>query len=195
MLESAATARAANIVNRDRASKDKKKVVLENLVQATPCCLAIFVDRGFGQKRAKVQRLAMLYVAGLDDREALSYAWRMSRNPEVQLTVVRLVWDNPIDQFDETDEQCLTSFVRQTMDTPWVKYMEKTVKNEKETVTLLNKVANKDFDLFIIGRGNGRKMSLAQTEDPVLEEPALGPLGDTLSDLNSAAKTSILILQ
>ncbi|CAL0322804.1 unnamed protein product [Lupinus luteus] len=191
----AATARAANIVNRDRASKDKKKVVLENLVEGTPCCLAIFVDRGFGQKRAKVQKLAMLYVAGLDDREALSYAWRMSRNPEAQLTVVRLVWDNPNDQFDETDEQCLTSFVRQTLDTPWVKYMEKTVKNEKETVTLLNKVANKGFDLFIIGRGNGRKMSLAQTEDPVLEEPALGPLGDTLSDLNSAAKTSILILQ
>lgn len=153
------------------------------------------MDRGFGQKRAKEQRLAMFYIGGADDREALSYAWRMSRNPEVQLTVVRLVWNNPNDEFDETDEEYLRLFVQQTMDTPWVRYMEKVVKDEKETVILLNKVGNKGFDLFIIGRGHGRKMSLAQTVDPVLEEPALGPLGDTLSDLNSAAETSILILQ
>ncbi|KAJ1376555.1 hypothetical protein SESBI_49827 [Sesbania bispinosa] len=62
-------------------------------------------------------------------------------------------------------------------------------------MTLLNKIGNKGIDLYVIGRGHGRKMSLAQTVDPVLEESALGPLGDALTDLNSAAKTSILILQ
>ncbi|XP_061343336.1 cation/H(+) antiporter 15-like [Gastrolobium bilobum] len=190
-----ATARAVNIINRDNSSRDKKKVVLEHLVKETPCCLAIFVDRGFGQKRAKEQRLAMFYVGGADDREALSYAWRMSRNQEVQLTVVRLVWDNPEDEFDEMDKEYINEFVQQTVDTPRLKYLEKVVKDEKETVMLLNKMGNKGFDLYIVGRGHGRKMSLAQTLEPVLEEPALGPLGDALSDLNSAAKTSILILQ
>ena len=191
-----ATARAVNIINRDHASKDEKRIVLENLVKETPCCLAIFVDRDFGGERSsKEKKIAMIYIGGVDDREALSYAWRMSRNMEVQLTVVRLVWDNPEDGFDETDKAYLRMFVHQTMDTPTVRYLEKTVKDEKETVRLLNRIGNKGFDLYIIGRGHGRKMSLAQTLDPVLDEPVLGPLGDTLTDLNSAAKTSILIFQ
>ncbi|XP_028761229.1 cation/H(+) antiporter 15-like [Neltuma alba] len=92
-----ATARAANIVNRESSSKDEKKVVLENLVKETPCCLGIFIDRGLGQKRGKEQKLAMFYVGGADDREALSYAWRMCRSPNTKLTVVRIIWDNPSD--------------------------------------------------------------------------------------------------
>ncbi|KAK7396150.1 hypothetical protein VNO78_16951 [Psophocarpus tetragonolobus] len=187
----AATARAVNIINRDHASKDEKKVVLESLVKNAPCCVAILVDREMNQKRSKEQRVAMLYIAGADDREALSYAWRMSRSVEVKLTVVRLVWESPNDEFDETDKEFIKGFVQQTR----VRYLEKVVKDEKETVKLLNKIGNKGFDLFVVGRGHGRKMSLAQTVDPVLEEPVLGPLGDTLSDLNSAADTSILIFQ
>lgn len=166
-------------------------------MKEAPCCLAIFVDREFsgGQQHSKEMRIAMFYIGGADDREALSYAWRMSRNMEVQLTVVRLVWDNPEDRFDERDREYLKVFVHQTIDTPTVRYLEKVVKDEKETVRLLNRIGNKGFDLYIIGRGHGMKMSLAQTVDPVLDEPVLGPLGDTLSDLNSAANTSILIFQ
>lgn len=192
-----ATARAVNIINRDCANRDEKKVVLENLVKEARCCLAIFVDRGFSQKHSKDKKItiAMIYVGGVDDREALSYAWRMSRNMDVQLTVVRLVWDNPDDEFDRTDKQYLRGFVQQTMDTPTVRYLEKVVKDEKETVSLLNKIGSKGFDLYVVGRGQGRKMALAQTVDPVLEEPALGPLGDALTDLNSTAETSILIFQ
>ncbi|KAK7286558.1 hypothetical protein RJT34_21632 [Clitoria ternatea] len=191
----AATARAVNIINRDFASRDEKKVVLENLVKEAPCCLAIFVDRGLHQKNSKEQRIAMFYIAGADDREALAYAWRMSMSNEVQLMVVRLFWDNPNDEFGETDKEFITEFVSRTADMPRVRYLEKTVRDEKETVRLLNKIGKKGFDLYLVGRGHGRKMSLAQTVDPVLEEPALGPLGDALTDLNSAAKTSILIFQ
>ncbi|XP_020211188.1 cation/H(+) antiporter 15 [Cajanus cajan] len=191
----AATARAVNIINRDHASKDEKKVVLESLVRDAPCSVAIFVDRGFSRKRSKEQRVAMFYIAGADDREALCYAWRMCKSPEVKLTVVRLVWDNPNDEFDEKDKEFIKGFVQQTGDMVRVRYLEKVVRDEKETVRLLNKIGNKGFDLYVVGRGHGRKMSLAQTVDPVLEEPALGPLGDALTDLNSAAETSILIFQ
>lgn len=119
----------------------------------------------------------------------------MSRNAEVQLTVVRLVWNDTNSEFDDTDKEYIRLFVHQTQGMPWVRYLEKEVTDERETVSLLNKIGSKGFNLFLIGRGYGRKMSLAQTEEVVLEEPALGPLGDTLADLNSAAETSILVLQ
>lgn len=192
------TARAANIVNRDCSNKDPKKEVLENLVKDPPCCLGIFIDRGLGKnnKRGKEMKLAMFYVGGADDREALSYAWRMCRSQDAKLTVIRLVWDNPSDAFDQTDGEYIKMFRFQTRDKgESVRYLEKTVKDEKETVTLLNKIGSKGFDLYIVGRGQGRKMSMAQVVDPVLDDAALGPLGDTLADLNSAAETSILILQ
>ncbi|KAK4272331.1 hypothetical protein QN277_020902 [Acacia crassicarpa] len=192
----AATARAANIVNRESSSKDEKKVVLENLVKEPPCCLGIFIDRGFGQKRGKEQKLAMFYVGGADDREALSYAWRMCRSADTKLTVIRIVWENPSDEFDQTDEEYLKLLIFETRDVGGsVKYLEKVVKDEKETLALLNSMGDNGYDLYIAGRGQGRRMSLAQTLDPVLEEPALGPLGDALADLNSAAETSILIMQ
>lgn len=190
----AATARAVNIINRDQASKDEKKVVLENLVRDAPCCVAIFVDRGLSGHN-KEQHVAMFYISGADDREALSYAWRMSRRQEVKLTVVRLVWENPNDEFDEKDKEFIRGFVGQAREMGRVRYLEKKVRDEKETVKVLDKIGNKGFDLYVVGRGHGRKMSLAQTLDPVLEEPALGPLGDALTDLNSAAQTSILIFQ
>ncbi|CAJ1921236.1 unnamed protein product [Sphenostylis stenocarpa] len=191
----AATARAVNIINRDHARKDEKKVVSENLVRDASCCVAIFVDRGVNHKRSKELRVAMFYVAGADDREALSYAWRMTRSSEVNLTLVRLVWENPNDEFDEADKEFIKGFKQQMGDSPRVRYLEKVVRDERETVKLLDKIGNKGFDLYVLGRGHGRKMSLAQTVDPVLEEPVLGPLGDALTDLNSAAKTSILIFQ
>jgi len=191
----AATARAVNIINRDHASKDEKKVVLESLAKNAPCCLAILVDRGLSGKRSKELRVAMFYVGGADDREALSYAWRMTRSSDVNLTVVRLVWENPNDEFDEMDKEFIKGFMKQMGDSTKVRYLEKVVRDEKKTVKLLNKIGKKGFDLFVVGRGHGRKMSLAQTVDPVLEEAVLGPLGDALTDLNSAAETSILIFQ
>ena len=133
--------------------------------------------------------MAMFYISGADDREALSYAWRMSRRQEVKLTVVRLVWENPNDEFDEKDKEFIRGFVGQAREMGRVRYLEKKVRDEKETVKVLDKIGNKGFDLYVVGRGHGRKMSLAQTLDPVLEEPALGPLGDALTDLNSAAQT------
>ncbi|KAF7801461.1 cation/H(+) antiporter 15-like [Senna tora] len=191
-----ATARAANIVNRECSNMNRTKVVIENLVQEPPCCLGIFIDRGLGQKQGKEIKIAMFYVGGADDREALAYAWRMCRSQDTELTVVRLVWDNPSDAFDQTDEEYIRLFRFQTRDKgDLVKYMEAVVRDEKETIALLNKIGNLGFDLYVVGRGQGRRMSLAQTLDPVLEEPALGPLGDTLADLNSAAETSILILE
>ncbi|KAI4350343.1 hypothetical protein L6164_004807 [Bauhinia variegata] len=182
------------MVNRDTSNRDEKRVVLENLVNDTPCCSGILVDRGFGQKLEKEQRLAMFYIGGPDDREALSYAWRMSRNLDVQLTVVRLIWDNPNAKYDETDDGYLRCFRNQNLDIASVRYLERIVKDESETVALLNKMGAQGFDLSIIGRGHGR-VALAQTLDPVLEEPALSPLGDALADLNTAAETSILIIQ
>lgn len=193
----AATARATNIVNRESSNKDEKKRVLENLAKEPPCCLGIFIDRGFNKKRGKDINIAMFYISGADDREALTYAWRMCKSENTKLTVVRIIWDDPSDEFDQSDYEYLELFRFQTRGMGGsVRYIERVVTNEKETVVLLNSVGdNGNYDLYIAGRGHGRKMSLAQTLDPVLDEPVLGPLGDTLADLNSAAESSILILQ
>ncbi|KAL3584350.1 hypothetical protein D5086_015411 [Populus alba] len=71
--------------------------VLENAT----CSVGLLVDRGLGSimqtgparnsSSSKGHRIAMIFIGGPDDREALAYAWRMAGHPEISLAVLRFL--------------------------------------------------------------------------------------------------------
>jgi len=71
--------------------------VLENAT----CSVGLLVDRGLGSimqtgparnsSGSKGHRIAMIFIGGPDDREALAYAWRMAGHPGISLTVLRFL--------------------------------------------------------------------------------------------------------
>ncbi|XVF73575.1 hypothetical protein PTKIN_Ptkin12aG0213000 [Pterospermum kingtungense] len=75
------------------------KQVCENLLEDAPCSIGILVDRGLTRHlpleshhdRMRKCRIAMIFVQGPDDREALAYARRMAGHPGVVVTVLRFV--------------------------------------------------------------------------------------------------------
>ncbi|KAL7212614.1 hypothetical protein ACSBR2_015324 [Camellia fascicularis] len=72
------------------------KDVNDNVLLNSPCSVGILVDRGFGSlteidAEAMMRHIAMLYIGGPDDREALCYARKMAGHPNITLTVVRFV--------------------------------------------------------------------------------------------------------
>ena len=75
------------------------KQVSENLLANATCSIGILVDRGLTRHRPlesqhdriRKRRIAMLFVQGPDDQEALAYARRMAGNPGVILTVVSFI--------------------------------------------------------------------------------------------------------
>ncbi|KAF2284443.1 hypothetical protein GH714_021900 [Hevea brasiliensis] len=62
------------------------RMVNQNVLANSPCSVGILVDRGLsGSTRLATNQIshnvAVLFFGGPDDREALSYAWRMSEQP------------------------------------------------------------------------------------------------------------------
>ncbi|KAG5241903.1 cation/H(+) antiporter [Salix suchowensis] len=190
------------------------RMVNQNVLASAPCTVGILVDRGLsGSTRLSsnqaTHHVAVLYFGGPDDREALSYAWRMSGHPAINLTVMRFIpgedakaLENPGVLTVETenlkekqlDEDYVNEFRIQTAHNSSVLYNEIVVNNGEETVTAIRSMDN-HHDLFIVGRGQGMLSPLTAGLTDWSECPELGAIGDLLASSDFAATVSVLVLQ
>lgn len=80
------------------------RLVNQNVLANAPCSVGILVDRGLNgsnrvaSNKATHYNIITLFFGGQDDREALSYAWRMSEHPGVSLTVMRFIDRESVEQ-------------------------------------------------------------------------------------------------
>ncbi|KMS95991.1 hypothetical protein BVRB_003070 [Beta vulgaris subsp. vulgaris] len=152
--------------------------VNQNVLDMAPCSVALLVDRGLRMlslsstsehslgdsgRSCEDVHIAMVYLGGPDDREALSYAWRMVGHSYVNLTVIRflegnhvmdVVIDFPIDYEKEKqmDDEFLLNFQEETCYDASISYLENVVNNGEEIIELLRDM-NLDINLYIVGRG------------------------------------------
>ncbi|XVF22914.1 hypothetical protein REPUB_Repub12eG0211900 [Reevesia pubescens] len=204
------------------------KQVTENLLANAPCSIGILVDRGLTRHlhlesehdRIRKFRIAMLFVQGPDDREALAYAWRMASNPGVILTVVRFIPGKDLqDQLEDSkigddddadsgvfsamfekekeillDDDYLNEFRFRTMNDKSIAYMEKPVNSGDEIVSTIRS-AYYDFDLYIVGRGYGMQSPLTLGLSEWSDCPELGVIGETLVAVDFLPSASVLVMQ
>ncbi|XP_057950232.1 cation/H(+) antiporter 15-like [Malania oleifera] len=187
-----------------------------NVLGNAPCSVGIFLDRGFGVQSSKVMRIAMLFFGGPDDREALTYAWRMMGTHGISLTVVRFVPGEDAAEVEvldipnkghgiltiltynecqkQLDDQFLNDFRLQTVRDEMVLYSELVSNNGEETVSLI-KTMDHDYDLYIVGKGDKVVSPLTAGLNDWSECPELGPVGDLLVSSDCAEKVSVLVVQ
>ncbi|KAF3452658.1 hypothetical protein FNV43_RR03091 [Rhamnella rubrinervis] len=197
--------------------RDVNKNVLDN----AQCSVAVFVDRGLttlqqmDSSHGGIRRhFYMLFIGGADDRDALAYAWRMSKVPRTNLTVIRFlpgddVIDQPIDNDngDEDNEEILNADNEKPVDDDYIKqfiaksrncenveFVEKIVSNGDEIVKEVGGLEEKG-DLYIVGRGKKRLSPLTAGLSELTDCPELGPLGDILVTSSFMAESSVLIVQ
>ena len=199
------------------------KHVNQNLLASAPCSIGLLVDRGLtstfsreSQNGKRECRIAMLFIEGPDDREALAYAWRMAGTPRLIVTVVRFLpgkdvselTDN-VEEDDESgiftamferekqkqlDDDYLNEFSFRTMHDQSIAYIEKQVNSGDQIVSTISSVYN-DFDLYVVGRGHGRTSPLTSGLSNWSDCPELGPLGETLVLTDFESPASILVVQ
>ncbi|RZS24953.1 hypothetical protein BHM03_00058085 [Ensete ventricosum] len=58
-----------------------------NVLRYTPCSVAILVDHGISDCGKLLQHVAVYFLGGADDREALAYGSRMAKRAAIRLTV------------------------------------------------------------------------------------------------------------
>ncbi|GAB4833801.1 hypothetical protein Ancab_032050 [Ancistrocladus abbreviatus] len=220
--------------------------VNQNVFASGPCSVGLLVDRGIGmlglsqvssssiacniggdagssarsannRSSRREVRIAMVYVGGPDDREALSYAWRMAAHPFVTLTVFRLlVGENAMDvdvidfpgdddvgiltimtqseREKERDEVFLDMFRQRTENDESIIYTEKVSNSGEETVNLLREMENY-YDLYVVGRGQSVLSPLTVGLAEWSECPELGAIGDVLVTSDFASHASVLVVQ
>ncbi|XP_038724197.1 cation/H(+) antiporter 28 [Tripterygium wilfordii] len=192
------------------------RYVNRKVLRNAPCSVGILVDRGFGMI-GKISRsqvclvVAVIFIGGRDDREALTYASRVARHPGVKLTVIRFLLDtnpenasrratgfriNVAEQELEMklDDECFAEFYERQVAGGHVAYMEKHLANSAETYSTLRSLEGQ-YALIIVGLGGRVNSVLTVGMNDWQQCPELGPVGDVLSGPNFSVRTSVLIIQ
>ncbi|KAF5746339.1 Cation proton exchanger [Tripterygium wilfordii] len=185
----------------------------QNLLVTERCSIGILVDRGFGSAvrgesdrgGSPQRRIAMIFIGGPDDREALAYAWRMAGYPSTELVVVRFVPtkdtaspptkdDVTLQDMKKSDDDCINKFRFRTMSNPNIKYVERQSSSGEETVTTIRTMFN-DYEMYIVGRGQGSASPLTSglSDSDWNDCAELGPIGDSIVSL--AEQSTVLVIQ
>lgn len=192
--------------------------VNENVLASAPCSVGILINRGLAHTANLASRVVMLYFGGPDDREALSLAWRIAKNPDVTLSVVRFLPTGnslasilePMDFMSrphevvavnierererQLDDAYLDKF-RTAMETNTsTQYMEMLLENEEETIKAI-KSMDRCHDLFIVGRGGGATSPLTAGLADWCDCPELGAVGDILITSEHSSAFAVLVVQ
>ncbi|KAM0064809.1 putative cation/H+ exchanger, sodium/solute symporter superfamily [Helianthus debilis subsp. tardiflorus] len=189
--------------------------VNRKVLRHAPCSVGVFVDRGFGSiqlsRSTKCMSAAIIFIAGKDDREALSYAGRVARHPGVKLTVIRFLLDtngnnvpsritrvraNTAEYEEELkqDDEFFADFYDKHVASGHVAYMEKYLSNSGETYSTIKSLEG-EYNLFIVGRGGRVNSTLTAGMNDWEACPELGPIGDILSATDFSVTASVLIIQ
>ncbi|KAK8529996.1 hypothetical protein V6N12_060758 [Hibiscus sabdariffa] len=175
-----------------------------NILEIAPCSVGILVE---GRRKVSFSafrdppssqsyssyNIAVIFMGGKDDREALALAKRISQDESVSLTVIHLKAKNNIGTIlaenDRAFDDEMLSGIKGS-----IRYLEEQVSDGPETSNFLRSIV-KDYQLFIVGRRY-------KCEDPQTsglghwcEFEEIGIIGDLLSSPDFIGNYSVLVVQ
>lgn len=141
-----------------------------------------------------LHNVAVVFVGGADDREAVAYGGRLAMHPCVHVTVFRLVGGE--EERDNEDEDFVRDFERRFVATAMVTYVERVVRDVMETVEVLMGLEGK-FSLYVVGKGRrwgqGKRITEGMGEWEGGDE--LGEIGDLLASSEFMSSGSVLVMK
>nr|POE82924.1 cation/h(+) antiporter 14 [Quercus suber] len=176
------------------------RTINKNVLKKAPCSIGVLVDRGEIGGNLSILTgnssylIAMLFIGGADDREALAYSIRMAGHPNVSLTVVQLIasgYNTSSDQ-NNLDKEAMDELWASINGNQKIKHEEERVRDGADTTLVIQKMAN-NFDLVIVGRYHEPHSPITLGLTEWSECPELGVLGDMLA--NSSFRFSVLVVQ
>ncbi|TXG68861.1 hypothetical protein EZV62_003796 [Acer yangbiense] len=181
------------------------------VLEKAPCSVGILVDRG-NMRRATMMppdsssspdhndlpsyNVALVFLGGNDDREALTFAKRMAQDTRNSLTVLHLTAnDNTQPSANKHwDDMQDSEVLRDVKTNGYINYMHKEVADGHETAMIIRSMVN-NFNLIIVGRRD--KLESQQTSGLIewSEFPELGVLGDLFASVDYSGRCSVFVVQ
>lgn len=165
------------------------------------------------QEQQAQHQVVAVFLSGADDREAVSYATRLSAHPSVRVSVSRFLLPGEertttttgMSEEEAEDEEFMAEVRARFVSPGQVSYTERYVSNGVETLESLSSMVG-ECSLFVVGRGGGEggggaaraamTRGMAGLEVDEEECPELGAVGELLaSDDFLGCCASVLVLQ
>lgn len=176
-----------------------------NVEAHSPCTVGILVDRGFPCRMSSSSffcNIAVFFIGGPDDREALAYASRMSDNPEVGITVFRIIvriTKGKGKEEEETefklDESLIDEFKLRNLGNDQLNWQDIEVDDCVQVMTAISR-SQGQYDLVMVGRRHS-EISLRNEEIvQFVQYPELGVIGDMLASSDfCGGMVNVLVMQ
>ncbi|KAJ0101497.1 hypothetical protein Patl1_06693 [Pistacia atlantica] len=154
----------------------------------SPCSVGILLDRGLPRSLNSTHfsyNVAVFFLGGHDDREVMALVKRMSTNPDVRITVLRILLVEGYGQVDNDsekslDEMVIKDFMATNIGNASVVCHETVANNTKDLVDGIRSADN-NYDLVITGTRRGPKSKLEKELLPWTEYKELGVIGDMIA--------------
>lgn len=171
-----------------------------NVLENAPCSVGILIDRGTLGRSVSVLtsrimfHVAVIFIGGADDAEALAYGSRMASHPSVDLTVARfLLFGEENCKERKWDTDLLEEHRRANAGNERFVVVEEVVKDGAKLSSVIKSMVD-CFDLMLVG--------MHHQDSPLLsglgewsECPELGIVGDMLSSQDFQCSLSVLVVQ
>lgn len=138
------------------------------VLERAPCSVAILVNRGYSSPfnhNDNTKQIAMIFLGGADDREALCLAKRTIKEDTYHLVVYHLVSSSKNEEATNwevmLDDELLKSVKGVYGSVDNVTYEKVEVENSSDTTAFISDIANQ-HDFIIVGRRNGIKSPQTQ---------------------------------
>ncbi|PHT97478.1 hypothetical protein BC332_33586 [Capsicum chinense] len=207
---------ASSINCQKTVSKLGSKNMNEKIMQTTPCSVAVIVDRSLVNTSRPIldawslYRVAVFFLGGADDREALALGQRMAEKQNISLTIIRLIQENPTgnytnnintsssdyDTIEQMTDNEMVGKARSDMAGNYrVKYVEKMIRDGTGTAAVMRSMED-EYELIIVGRRHDTQSPLLLgLSDWVEESEELGSVGDMFALGDSESNSTILVVQ
>ncbi|KAJ1417732.1 Sodium/solute symporter superfamily [Sesbania bispinosa] len=170
------------------------------VLERAPCSVAILIDRGVLSSSPSLllarsmYYVAVFFIGGADDAEALAYGSRMARHECVSVSVVRfLLFGEENSKDRKRDSDLVDEYRYYNAGNRRFEIMDEVVKDGIEMSSRITKLRDY-FDLVMVGREHPQSV-LLHGHDQWSECPELGVIGDMLASQDLVTKASVLVVQ
>ncbi|XP_027368414.1 cation/H(+) antiporter 3-like [Abrus precatorius] len=167
------------------------------VMERAPCSVGILVSRSVHQSDSPL-RLAMIFLGGNDDREALCIANRAAKDPSINLVIYHITPKNTNEHEELEDSALDMAMLNDTKNKHShlenVSHKEIEVEGGPQIASILRQMVE-DHDFFIVGRRHGIDGPQTKGLQEWSEFSELGLIGDYLASADLDCNSSILVVQ
>ncbi|XP_026384668.1 cation/H(+) antiporter 15-like [Papaver somniferum] len=174
------------------------RAVNRNVLKKTPCSVGILFDHKNSSGAAidvsmTFHNIAMIFIGGADDREALAYSMRMVDKPNLQLSVFRFTHMKP-NKNAKKDDELIGYLWDKIMNTENIVYKEQDVTDCADTASRI-KCLEDSYDFIIGWRRHDSSSPILHGLDEWCVFKELGVIGDLLATSTFECNFSVLVMQ